>query len=129
VEAPSPPNAQGEITGDLVLVGRGDPNLSPRVMPYQTRSEFSGSPTVALDRLADQLAAAGVHAVNGDVIGDDTYFVYERYGAPGQPDLCSHSPRAVFKKGLRQTMRSRHDADQDAPSFRPSRNPPRHGGQ
>jgi D-alanyl-D-alanine carboxypeptidase/D-alanyl-D-alanine-endopeptidase (penicillin-binding protein 4) len=80
VEAAAPPNAQGEIAGDLVLVGRGDPNLSPRVLPYQTRSEFAGSPVVALDRLADQLAAAGIHAVNGDVIGDDTYFVFERYG-------------------------------------------------
>jgi D-alanyl-D-alanine carboxypeptidase/D-alanyl-D-alanine-endopeptidase (penicillin-binding protein 4) len=80
VEAAAPPNAQGEIAGDLILVGRGDPNLSPRVLPYQMHSEFSGSPTVALDRLADQLAAAGVHAVNGDVIGDDTYFLYERYG-------------------------------------------------
>ncbi len=80
VEAAAPPNAQGEIAGDLVLVGRGDPNLSPRALPYQTRSEFSGSPVVALDRLADQLAGAGVHAVNGDVIGDDTYFLFERYG-------------------------------------------------
>jgi D-alanyl-D-alanine carboxypeptidase/D-alanyl-D-alanine-endopeptidase (penicillin-binding protein 4) len=80
VEAAAPPNSQGEVAGDLVLVGRGDPNLSPRVMPYQTRSEFSGSPVVALDRLADQLAAAGVHAVSGDVIGDDTYFLFERYG-------------------------------------------------
>ncbi len=80
VEAAGPPNANGQIDGDLVLVGRGDPNLSPRVFPFQTRSEFSGAATVALDRLADQLAASGIHAVNGDVIGDDTYFVYERYG-------------------------------------------------
>jgi len=80
VEAAAPPNSKGEVAGDLLLVGRGDPNLSPRVMPYQMRSEFSGSPAVALDRLADQLAAAGVHAVNGDVIGDDTYFLFERYG-------------------------------------------------
>ena len=80
VEAAAPPNTQGEIDGDLVLVGRGDPNLSPRVLPYQTRTEVSGSPVVALDRLADQLAAAGIHAVHGDVIGDDTYFLYERYG-------------------------------------------------
>jgi serine-type D-Ala-D-Ala carboxypeptidase/endopeptidase (penicillin-binding protein 4) len=80
VEAATPPDAQGGIAGDLVLVGRGDPNLSPRVLPYQTRTETFGSPVVALDRLADQLADAGVHTVTGDVIGDDTYFVYERYG-------------------------------------------------
>ncbi len=65
--------------GDLVLVGRGDANLSPRVFPFDKKSEFSGATTVALDKLADQVVAAGVKSVPGDVIGDDSYFLFERY--------------------------------------------------
>src|SRR5258708_4016104 len=80
IEAAAPPSPGGQVTGDLVLVGRGDPNLSPRVLPYSVRTEMQGAPTIALDKLADQLVAAGVHAITGDVIGDDTYFLFERYG-------------------------------------------------
>src|SRR5581483_1859107 len=29
----------GRLTGDLVLVGRGDPNLSGRTLPYNVRTE------------------------------------------------------------------------------------------
>ncbi|HEV8524260.1 MAG TPA: D-alanyl-D-alanine carboxypeptidase, partial [Terriglobales bacterium] len=29
----------GRLTGDLVLVGRGDPNLSGRTLPYHLRTE------------------------------------------------------------------------------------------
>jgi D-alanyl-D-alanine carboxypeptidase/D-alanyl-D-alanine-endopeptidase (penicillin-binding protein 4) len=80
VEAAAPPDAQGQITGDLVLVGRGDPNLSPRVLPYAVRSETQGPAAIALDKLADQLAASGIRSITGDIIGDDTYFLFERYG-------------------------------------------------
>jgi D-alanyl-D-alanine carboxypeptidase/D-alanyl-D-alanine-endopeptidase (penicillin-binding protein 4) len=78
VEAAAPP-AEGQVAGDLVLVGRGDPNLSPRVVPYPGRAEYSGAPTIAIDKLADQLFAAGLRSVGGDVVGDDTYFLFERY--------------------------------------------------
>src|SRR5258706_2915211 len=73
LESVAPPNAQGEIAGDLVLVGRGDPNLSHRVLPFHEKTEVTGPPTVALDRFADQLAASGGRTIAGDVIGDDTY--------------------------------------------------------
>jgi D-alanyl-D-alanine carboxypeptidase/D-alanyl-D-alanine-endopeptidase (penicillin-binding protein 4) len=31
--------------------------------------------------MADQIVRHGVHSVSGDIVGDDTWFVYERYGA------------------------------------------------
>src|SRR5215469_18301864 len=34
--------ANGILTGDLALVGRGDPNLSNRRFPYQQKEEFDG---------------------------------------------------------------------------------------
>ena len=69
----------GNITGDLILVGRGDPNLSNRKFPYENKEEFDGPPERALAELADAVAARGVKEISGDVIGDDSYFPHERY--------------------------------------------------
>jgi D-alanyl-D-alanine carboxypeptidase/D-alanyl-D-alanine-endopeptidase (penicillin-binding protein 4) len=60
------PDPQGVIDGDLILYGRGDPNLS-------TRASDSG-PLTSLDRLADQLSQAGVREIRGHLIGDESYF-------------------------------------------------------
>src|SRR3954471_19458147 len=77
VEAAASPDSKGRIAGDIVLVGRGDPNLSARVLPFKDKTELQGSTTQALEELADQVAKAGVKQVDGDVIGDDTYYVWE----------------------------------------------------
>jgi D-alanyl-D-alanine carboxypeptidase/D-alanyl-D-alanine-endopeptidase (penicillin-binding protein 4) len=69
----------GTLSGDLVLVGRGDPNLSNRKFPYELKEEFDGLPEKALVELADALVARGVKEISGDVIGDDSYFPRERY--------------------------------------------------
>ena len=70
---------EGKLSGDLVLVGRGDPNLSNRKFPYELKEEFDGPPEKALAELADALVARGVKEISGDVIGDDSYFPRERY--------------------------------------------------
>jgi D-alanyl-D-alanine carboxypeptidase/D-alanyl-D-alanine-endopeptidase (penicillin-binding protein 4) len=70
----------GRLTGDLVLVGRGDPNLSGRELPYALRTERSDHPIQVLERLADELVQKGVKYVDGDIIADDSYFAFERYG-------------------------------------------------
>jgi D-alanyl-D-alanine carboxypeptidase/D-alanyl-D-alanine-endopeptidase (penicillin-binding protein 4) len=69
----------GTLSGDVVLVGRGDPNLSNRKFPYELKEEFDGPPEKALAELADALVARGVKEISGDVIGDDSYFPRERY--------------------------------------------------
>jgi len=69
----------GKLSGDVVLVGRGDPNLSNRKFPYELKEEFDGPPERALAELADALIARGVKEISGDVIGDDSYFPRERY--------------------------------------------------
>ena len=79
VESAAEPDNSGHLQGDLVLVGRGDANLSSRVVPFAERAEHNGPPEKALADLADQVAAAGVKEVSGDVIGDDSYFAPERY--------------------------------------------------
>ena len=70
---------EGALSGDVALVGRGDPNLSNRRFPYQLREEFDGPPEKVLAELADALVAKGVKEISGDVIGDDSFFPRERY--------------------------------------------------
>jgi D-alanyl-D-alanine carboxypeptidase/D-alanyl-D-alanine-endopeptidase (penicillin-binding protein 4) len=79
IESASKPDRQGRLHGDLVIVGRGDPNISGRVMPYSKKTERQTPHTRILEDLADQVAAAGVKSISGDIVGDDSYFVYERY--------------------------------------------------
>ncbi len=72
-------SSQGVLAGDVVLVGRGDPNLSNRKFPYELKEEFDGPPEKALVELADALVAKGLKEISGDVVGDDSYFPRERY--------------------------------------------------
>jgi D-alanyl-D-alanine carboxypeptidase/D-alanyl-D-alanine-endopeptidase (penicillin-binding protein 4) len=70
---------EGVLKGDVFLVGRGDPNLSNRKFPYDSKEEFDGAPEKVLAELADALVAKGVKEVAGDVVGDDSYFPREPY--------------------------------------------------
>jgi D-alanyl-D-alanine carboxypeptidase/D-alanyl-D-alanine-endopeptidase (penicillin-binding protein 4) len=76
----------GRLTGDLVLVGRGDPNLSGRELPYVLRTERNDHPIRVLEQLADELVQKGVKYVDGDVVADDSYFAFERYGTGWSQD-------------------------------------------
>jgi len=69
----------GRLNSDLVLVGRGDPNLSGRALPYNMHTERKAPPIQVLQELADQLVQHGLKYVDGDVVADDSYFVGERY--------------------------------------------------
>jgi D-alanyl-D-alanine carboxypeptidase/D-alanyl-D-alanine-endopeptidase (penicillin-binding protein 4) len=70
---------EGVLSGDLLLVGRGDPNLSNRKFPFALKEEFDGPPERALVELADALVAKGVKEIVGDVVGDDSYFPRDPY--------------------------------------------------
>ncbi len=79
-------DADGRLRGDLVLVGRGDPNLSNRKFPYDKKEEHDGPPEGALAELADALAARGVKEIEGDIVADDSYFDYERFPSGWEVD-------------------------------------------
>ncbi len=72
------PDATGRITGDLVLLGGGDPNLSARAIPYQ-KGPVTGDPLGIIRDLVEQIAAKGVTRIDGDIVGDDTWYVWEPY--------------------------------------------------
>jgi D-alanyl-D-alanine carboxypeptidase/D-alanyl-D-alanine-endopeptidase (penicillin-binding protein 4) len=80
VETMAPLDKYGRVAGDLVLVGRGDPNISGRVLPYNMKTERRMAALSALDGLADQLVQKGVKFIDGDVVADDSYYAFERYG-------------------------------------------------
>lgn len=77
----SAPDESGRIAGDLRLLGGGDPNLSPRPIPYQ-KGPITGNPLIAIEDLADQIAARHVTRIDGDIVGDDSWYIWEPY-APG----------------------------------------------
>src|SRR6266480_486376 len=64
----------GRLTGDVILVGRGDPNLSGRELPYNTHTQRDADAVRVLEKLADELAQKGVKYVDGDIVADDSYF-------------------------------------------------------
>ncbi|MGH9928544.1 MAG: D-alanyl-D-alanine carboxypeptidase/D-alanyl-D-alanine endopeptidase [Pyrinomonadaceae bacterium] len=65
VYANSQPDRNGRVRGDLILYGRGAPDLVA-----SSKDENRGS----LAKLADDLYARGVKSVSGNVIGDESYF-------------------------------------------------------
>jgi len=100
-------DSAGALHGNLILLGVGDPTLSSRKYPYQEPRAAvqtpaqgqSNAPNPApeaaepqkpidpntaamapLALLARQVEEAGVRTVDGDIVGDDSYFLDERYG-------------------------------------------------
>ena len=79
VEAEGKMDDHGRLAGNLVIVGRGDPNISGRTLPYALKTERVPPHTQILEAMADQVASSGLKIVDGDLIGDDTYYAFERY--------------------------------------------------
>jgi len=62
----------GTLLGDIILIGRGDPNL---VDPSGELLDKS-----ALQELAEKVHALGIKRITGDVVGDDSYFDLSSHG-------------------------------------------------
>lgn len=71
VYADKEPDERGMINGDLVLYGRGAPDLA---------SNAKKDAPDKLAQLADELYKRGVRRVRGDLIGDESYFRGEPLG-------------------------------------------------
>lgn len=79
--------ATGIVNGDLTLRGGGDAAFGTDDLPYREPDEQRGreqdaTPTQSLADLramVDALVARGVKRVTGNIVGDDTEFVWEPY--------------------------------------------------
>jgi D-alanyl-D-alanine carboxypeptidase/D-alanyl-D-alanine-endopeptidase (penicillin-binding protein 4) len=70
--APSLPDAAGVIRGDLIIYGRGDPSFA---------ASFNGGDYYkAIDDFASRIAATGAKRIEGNIVGDESYFTGGRYG-------------------------------------------------
>jgi len=63
--------ADNRLTGNLVLFGQGDPDLSGSIQNLP--NQFAH-----LDTMAQKVRESGILEVNGDVIGDDSYSLRRR---------------------------------------------------
>lgn len=66
VFANSQPDANGTIQGDLTVYGRGDISISTAF--------YDGNYYGGIDTLADKIVQAGVKRVEGNLVGDETFF-------------------------------------------------------
>jgi serine-type D-Ala-D-Ala carboxypeptidase/endopeptidase (penicillin-binding protein 4) len=73
VYATTRPNAAGIVHGNLTVYGRGDPSIAAR---FNNGDYFK-----SIDDLAARIVAAGVKRVEGDLVGDESYFVGPKYGS------------------------------------------------
>ncbi len=71
--------SDGRLNGDLILVGRGDPDLSNRKFPYDGTVERSGPVEKVLAEMVDAAVAKGLKEVDGNIVADDSYFPYDPY--------------------------------------------------
>jgi serine-type D-Ala-D-Ala carboxypeptidase/endopeptidase (penicillin-binding protein 4) len=71
--------SDGHLLGDLVFVGRGDPDLSNRKFPYAGKVERDGPAEKVLAQMADDAIAKGLKEIDGDLVADDSYYPYDPY--------------------------------------------------
>ena len=97
IESAAPPDASGQLNGDLVLVGRGDPNLSGRALPFNLKTERPFRSRARPSRNSPiRWWPAESKSIDGDVVADDSFYVDEPYGQGwSQEDLVWESGAPV----------------------------------
>jgi serine-type D-Ala-D-Ala carboxypeptidase/endopeptidase (penicillin-binding protein 4) len=70
-------DAHGRLLGNLVIAGRGDPNLEGRIYDPQHEELMQQDIPGFMTQIAGQLVDRGVKSIVGDVVSDETLFLHE----------------------------------------------------
>jgi serine-type D-Ala-D-Ala carboxypeptidase/endopeptidase (penicillin-binding protein 4) len=89
VASETPVDGAGVLAGDLDLIGGGDPSMSGRQYPYSRSASRAAYTFGAIAELADQLVAHGLTRVEGNIVGDDTRYVWEPQPGPWSSDSAT----------------------------------------
>jgi serine-type D-Ala-D-Ala carboxypeptidase/endopeptidase (penicillin-binding protein 4) len=95
-EVTGPIEAGGVVTGDLLLVGGGDPALAT---DEYIRWIYPARPATRLAALADEIVASGVRRISGDLVGVSEGFPGDRLPT-GWPDEYFATLDARYIDGL-----------------------------
>ena len=69
VYAAAKPDAGGLIKGDVTIYGRGDPSIAAA---FNNGNYYKG-----MDNLAEKIVQSGVKRIEGNLVGDESYFTGE----------------------------------------------------
>ncbi|MCU1449736.1 MAG: D-alanyl-D-alanine carboxypeptidase/D-alanyl-D-alanine-endopeptidase, partial [Acidimicrobiales bacterium] len=113
------PAVNGVVTGDVWLVGGGDPLLATADYAAQAGYQHQPRGRTALEDLAAKMAAAGVRQVTGRVLGDESRYDTRR-GVPS----WSPAYAATFEIGPLSAMTVNDNFAQWTPRIVPAPLPP-----
>ncbi len=97
----------GVVTGDLWIVGRGDPTLA-NGKHYPRSLSVEATP---IGRLARRIARTGVTRVAGRVMGSRTYFAHDWYAPGWKPDFPDRYVALPSALSINGNTRSGHHID------------------
>ena len=111
IVATGPIDSEGTLHGDLLILGVGDPTISIRHYPYRSAAEAAAdttprpAPDAPLLALAEQIAAAGIQRVSGNIVGDDSFYLNEPWDSDwGWDDLMWESGAPASALTLDENM-------------------------
>ena len=114
----------GVIDGDLYVVGGGDPLL--QTTGDQPSQEDPNEPYNDFAKLATAIKAAGITAIHGNVVGDESQFDTQRYvpSWPGRYITAGEVGPAQRADGQRRVHRAdRRPRGARPPTARPATRP------
>jgi D-alanyl-D-alanine carboxypeptidase/D-alanyl-D-alanine-endopeptidase (penicillin-binding protein 4) len=90
IGADSAIDPNGVLPSDLQLIGGGDPSLSGREYPYRNHASPAAIYSFhAIEELADQLTARGLKRIDGNILADDTRYIWEPQPGPWSSDSAT----------------------------------------